>query len=425
MNKLNRGMQFLENLQAKAYRDRDIALSCEGIADDMLEQHSPLYRAIKTQEEYRELGEALRGAMLDSLRQGKPSSMSRFEDPAWYELMNGLCDEIEKSRGRLPFRIPPRPTLGTLPTRRINAMALAPTDSNDFVVAFEPQVFNFLNSMSKIVVTAIPLANRRKGFTYFDADHIEVAARNMHGKGLLELFVEVVISYLVEGKPESGWLIDEQHEMLANELLLYSEIFVMGHEYGHIAAGHLSDASRQKNALQNPDAQEVLYGIVQELEADNLGLGIMLDVAHRKMTEVFEEMSPRERVVDLQTRHMSPRLWGADFFFGCTELLERSLAILWHGDESRRPVGTHPPSWLRRSVVRETLSLGRSQGATVNLRQILERILARIGKDTVHDNPAMKMATTIESILERLWKGAAPLLLLCHERGLRPANDWR
>lgn len=432
MSSKKKAQLYLEELQKEIYSshlciDPD-NLTWEDIAEEIMQQHSPLYRAAVSSKKYRDLGNGLKKVMTEHIRNNRETP-SRFEDPAWYELMVYLSKEIESCADKLPFRIPNRPVFGTLPSHRVNAMSIALPQSNEYLIVFESQMFNFLNSMSKIVARAIPFKGSEGEFSLFSPDDINVDKTYIDNVCITDLFSEVILSYLSQGKSEHGYLLEEKYELLANGLLQYSEIFVLGHEYGHIIAGHLSKGKKQAISLYGKKLEEVVFDMVQELEADNIGLGIMLGVANKELMGNLRMMSDRERNLDEQTRHMSPRLWGGDFFFSCAEVLERSIALLRTGDESNRPIGPHPPAWRRRAVIREIMMVGGgiSHGPTIDMNTILKRILNNEGQEnkSIAVNQRMKMAVIIEQIIETLWKRSQPKLFQSYEEGIRLSPDWK
>jgi hypothetical protein len=178
---------------------------------------------------------------------------------------------------------------------------------------------------------------------------------------------------------------------MANRLIYATELFIMGHEYGHILSGHFSDrSSKVHSALPGDDVNEFGTSWQQEFQADNRGAELMS--AALQIREYPFQMS----------------FVGADFFFICAMLVERGLSILNTGIDTV-PDGndtstTHPPAGLRLAALHLGLETALPKQVYANVRIVSDMLLG---------------------VVEMLWTvAAAPSLHSLHQKRARPSNAW-
>src|SRR5262249_52936489 len=66
-----------------------------------------------------------------------------------------LVQRVESAIRKCGYKLPYRPVVGTLPTREINAQAMADPRSGTDIVAFETGMFNFTDVLARVVAMSL------------------------------------------------------------------------------------------------------------------------------------------------------------------------------------------------------------------------------------------------------------------------------
>jgi hypothetical protein len=172
--------------------------------------------------------------------------------------------------------------------------------------------------------------------------------------------------------------IDSPYDRFTAILRQSMELFIMGHEYAHIILGHLENQDTKKKHLTPQDIYNILFSWDQELEADSLGLPLMLSA-----------MGAGQKY-----DHLDLHYCGAELFFSGYEILERAKCIVkqgnddwyWRGGKEDGRIGDHPPAERRRD----------------NLRELMTK---NYGEESV------KTSSSVEWIIKNLWEQTKPLLI--------------
>jgi hypothetical protein len=309
---------------------------------------------------------------------------TRLEDPFAYSLMLHLLDEIEDAARSLSKHVR-RPIVGTIPTRHVNALAVLVPDCPDYLVIFDPEVFMFALLMSKCVVKALPFRGATSDSMTLSTTDRDVQQQVDGDPEVVERFRDVLLAYLLTGEPGNAqpYLPEEPYGTLAGRLRQSMEIFIMGHEYAHIACGHLSRVKVMGATLAGQSVEEIEWSWDQEYEADALGLRLML------------------HALDKRGYDLAQSYWGADMFFSCLDVVEQAVSILRKGYIVRTASPTHPPTSDRRHALR-TLMRDLHRG----------------------DLAAIALAETLERTVMLLWERTKPRLLLLHQAGQKLAPSW-
>jgi hypothetical protein len=184
---------------------------------------------------------------------------------------------------------------------------------------------------------------------------------------------------------------EREHGALADLLCTSLEYFVMGHEYGHLVAGHLTDADRRAGLV--PGSQEVdalEYSWLQELDADARGLVLGVNALQKA------------KQVDLGLAFA-----GVDLFFSTMDVMDRAVALLRTGEETTLTLGSHPPAQLRRQAAREAL----------------RRLTPPEGAKAVE--AAVGLADAQAHAVEQLWAYTREAILRARQAGWQAAGRWR
>ncbi len=171
----------------------------------------------------------------------------------------------------------------------------------------------------------------------------------------------------------------------------------MGHEYAHILSGHLSKNQKSMSLPGIQNFQEKVYDWEQKLEADRLGMELMLQAMLKHVDD------------------LALRFWGVDFFFSCLEIVERGISVLRTGNENNIRVGSHPPPQMRREFLRTSL-----RNAVPQEGPALKKRFQELADQSIQMGMYLE-----EEILGTLWKVTLPTLRQLYEKGQRPATKWQ
>ncbi|MGW6415424.1 hypothetical protein [Streptomyces sp. NPDC055055] len=301
-----------------------------------------------------------------------------------YSLIHSLADRLEKVLAG-PFT---RPVLGMLSTGEVNAVTLLAPDSPTHIVAFENELLNFANLFAKAVALAIPHEIGDDGWYAFHPDSDDVHRHLRDSPLAVRRFRDVVLAYLIEGKPSKApaYMPSEAVGALSSVLRDGMELFVLGHEYGHVAAGHVADrrVPRRMLGIGSVPVAEIAWRREQEAEADVIGWSLCLAALGRGC--------------GLELSHA-----GVELFFAACEVLNRSVSLLMQGASAPLPASsTHPPAVVRRDLLREHA----------------EKILGEKAR------PLLEYGTLIHEIVDVLWEQTAPVILDLHRQGVVPDARW-
>ncbi|MFH8591634.1 hypothetical protein [Streptomyces rimosus] len=297
-------------------------------------------------------------------------------------IIHSLADRIEKYLPD-PFI---RPVLGSLDTGEINAVTLLAPDARTHLVIFESELFTFANLFSKAVAMAMPFEDAGGGRTAFSVHPDKVRRHLKHSPDAILRFADVVRAYLFEGEPSRARPYHAPHPIDVQAAILRDglELFVLGHEYGHVLLDHLAESQSPRRVPGTADGEltEVTWKWKQEHDADTLGWFLCTKV----MTEKY----------DLAFSHA-----GTELFFSACEVLERALSLLVEGRSEAHPASpTHPPIAERRDALRTLL------------------------RDERQGESAIILGTAIQDIVDILWEPTAPHLLGLLKRGQQPDPRW-
>ncbi|NEK59911.1 hypothetical protein GCU56_18815 [Geodermatophilus sabuli] len=263
---------------------------------------------------------------------------TKYEHPTSYKIAKDLAVSIRQTGGRILRSAPEWPTIATLPTGRVNAMTVRVPGSAAKAILFESSFFTFANLLSKAVAAAMPYADRGDGdYLSFSSDPENIKRRISSEPGVAERFFQAVAAYARFGDPSRapqyalGW----PHSHLAPVFRESMELFVLGHEYGHVIAGHLDPQSTPDIPAEGDfAADELEYSWRQEIVADHFGS--VLSVAAMSSDGYDAALSAS----------------GGDLFFSAMDVMDRAVSLLRYGDESAQKLGSHPPATMRREMLR-------------------------------------------------------------------------
>ena len=385
-----RATQYMEQLQRRVYAGLGI-IPTDHNSDQVKSFQEEFVRKFYDETGGAEPGqsfEEFRRYYLDMFQKAIALTPTPYEEPEWYSLLTDMTSKIEELLKRRAISLDNFPLFGTLPTGRINAMAVAVPHSIHYLILFESGLFGFANLTAKAVVRAFPFQSEDDRKVSFSTKEDDWRQEVKSSPEIIHRFLDVLLAYLVGGNPHKAkpYLLDRKYLNFAGILRESMEYFVLAHEYGHIVKGHFSASNTKKAFPEFGEADELLTSWVQEFEADTFGLEIMLGIM---MQEGFD---------------LSSSFWGADFLFGCIEVIERAAAILRYGRLEETLSTTHPPTTLRRMALQEILK--NSVPA--------ETAVAPLG-----------LSDIVYNILQYFWELCEPTLIKLHQDGIQLAPAWR
>jgi hypothetical protein len=314
-----------------------------------------------------------------------------YEDPAQYYILLNLFEKIEMSAEEISSNLPRRPVVGTLPSGEVNAMAIKVPDSDDFLLVFEDQIFTFANLIAKVVAQSIPFEIKDNVIS-FSMGKEEVNNYFKNNSIAFERFKELIYAYLFYGEPTAApqYFLEGIPMHLADRLRTSLELFIVGHEYSHIILGHVQESKTMVNKAKRIEFNEIIFNWDQEFSADVLGLRLMLGCMLK------------EGSINL------PSFVGADLFFGSLDVIEKSISILKTGSVTNTIHRTHPPTLLRREILRKSINeiFGNSKDGIKMAKGVL------------------MYAETLEYILNLLWDSITPFLYSAYKKGYKLDSRW-
>jgi hypothetical protein len=296
--------------------------------------------------------------------------------------------------------VPRRPLVGHLRTGQLNAVSEpVPGRFGAYLVLFHDQMSFFALLLSQAVAWAMPFrpadANDVYGNMRFKISMDAVTERIEANPEVAARFADIVVTYAVTGSLNQvgDHLVPPGYSGFALMVNSCLEYFVLGHEYAHILLGHLDASPARKGVLPATEAEVLTYSWQQELAADNLGMVLSINTC-----------IDHEGILGLLFGFA-----GIGLFFDALDVMDRAVALLQTGDKNVRQLGSHPPSDLRKQLLRDFLP------------QMAGGKPAKVEKA----HAALEFADAQGEIIRLLWKYARPILLDLHRRGVPTAPTWQ
>jgi hypothetical protein len=313
---------------------------------------------------------------------------SKFQDIQTYALMVDLADKIRSTADAMGLRIPSEPLLASFASGQVNALTIHVPKARRSLVVFEDQMFTFANLFAKVLGQTIVFVGEDEDGPEFSLEHEAMAEQIRSRPEILQRFWEALIAYVVSGRPSEApqyylWGPPSMIGALFREGL---ELFVMGHEFGHIIKSHNSRARQTMLLLDDEEVETIEWNWQQEHAAD--GIGMVLAVG--ALRENYD---------------LALSFAGADLFFSLLELLDRALSLLTTGDENNVRVSpTHPPPAARREAVHD--------------------LLYELVEKPEDAEAAIALTDHLREALELLWHPCRDRLLTLHAQGATPDRRW-
>lgn len=253
-------------------------------------------------------------------------------------------------------------------------------------MVFETGLFTMLHLIAKVIVQAAPVTQDDESLA-FSFDIHEVRAHLDTVPTTTQRLFEVLVAYALTGQPAFArpYLLPQHQANLARVLADAAELFVVGHEYGHVVAGHLEEGTQRTQILGGNPFQEIVQNWASEFEADSIGL-------------LLADMAMKLRGVDSSVSYI-----GSDLFLTCADLLGKAVSTIRSGDPDRGAISpTHPPAHLRRDRLRKN----RSTRAACS-------------------SDAIGFARQVDDVANEMWIRLEPRVRRLHHEGHHLNPRWR
>lgn len=277
----------------------------------------------------------------EAIKFGDIELPTRYDSPMQVRLLEGLVNRIEEAINSLAIEVKEFPHCACIPTGLVNARAvLLPTVDRPFLL-FDSELFLYCHLFAKAFARCLPIVDRKEHISLsIERDLVE---RRIAGTPeLVEHFRDLLYTYAKTGSTSKSKQYDPEPDYVQMLEILRDgmELFVVGHEFGHVQAGHLSELVAHLGL--NSDSLGVgNESHRQEHEADLIGLALTL-----------QAMSSSG--YDAALAYV-----GVELFFISLELAERAHYIIRDGTDiayKDASTETHPSSTERREYLREALS---------------------------------------------------------------------
>jgi hypothetical protein len=228
----------------------------------------------------------------------------------------------------------------------------------------------------------VPFKGRSGDYFEFSWDRDAIANRIELNRELQYRFYQVVAEYALSKRPArtEPYLAEGHYSGLVANLIEAMELFVLGHEYGHVMAGHMNASDVTLRRQAEADGELVEYSWPRELEADSIGVRLLMLGLHKRSKLAIGYW-----------------YWGADFFFTALDVVQRAALLVQYGDETHR-MDTHPPPLVRRQAARL-------------------RMLEMVGLEDFEE--AMHVSSCLEFATDRLWNAVRDAVSALRTYGAR------
>lgn len=334
--------------------------------------------------------EALAEMQRERYAEAKKLCPTRFEDPGLYSLLIDMAKSLEDTAHEVGWELlPERPVFGTLPLGQVNAMAIRVPDSDEHLIVFQVGLFGFINLFAKALAAAFPVKNDAGGGYHLSTDIDDVGSWLERDDTPISRLMDLLGAYVMVGDPHAArqYFVSGATESLSSLLRETAETFILGHEYGHIRAGHLDTHDEVETKLGSESVEVLPRAWKQEAEADLLGMYLTVQTMANKGFDLAMSFA------------------GIDLVFSGFELVGRALNLLVHGrDETMLPSDTHPPPEVRRELLRQQL--------------------AQITDDADQVHGALSLTAVLDAVVAVMWDRIAGVFYDLHSRGAPPASIW-
>jgi len=326
-----------------------------------------------------------------ALREARKTIPTPTEDFNSHVIMKHLARQLGKAARQQKRNLRSMPVYGSLPVGQLNARAIRVPESGEHLIAFHYGVFAFVNLLTKAVAASFRLKRTSSDgelseFSWKVRDFKRSWAKDDEP---LRRLGECLCAYLVVGDANQAdqYFVQAPFHLPAFILRESFELFLFGHELGHILAGHLSRSHDVRQGFGNIEVEAFEAENWQmEFEADSIGMDLAIQAMLNNHCDFVNSYC------------------GVDMAFSAMEIVDLANSTLIHGEPRPAPSSkSHPRHAVRRAFLRELLR---------------QRLGKRAAKQPI------KLGETLEEVLHQMWRHLEPQFKALHGEGERPSPIW-
>jgi hypothetical protein len=270
-NEQTLGEKYLEILQGNQLKERGLLDSWNSLNDiDQGSLEQSLKKIMGLLDISKDHEEQLRDSLQGYLNHKLPT---KYELPLQYSVLMDIAGKIEQSCARITVdktKIP-KPIIGSMFTGSLNACTQVVPGGDEEIIIFDIAFMDFIKNLCNVIASFFMITG--SDTAGLPTDKRDIAKLIESRPEIYGQFRSAIFYYLFFNASFFADMSSLPSTLfcIAREMQESMELFLMGHEYGHIMAGHFDPLYREKISTRyNPDW-------AMEFEADNIGLGLMLD----------------------------------------------------------------------------------------------------------------------------------------------------
>lgn len=214
-----------------------------------------------------------------------PIELPTHYDTDQFGLLKRLIEKIIPAAEEAGIDTSKFPYYSIIPTGLVNACAVKLPCSDRSFLLFDSQVFLYCYLFSKVFAACVPIHNGEEDHYAFELDAVK---RNLedHDEVAFHLH-DILNAYSILKKPmfATPYAPPEKCRSLLSAIYNGMELFLVGHEFGHVYRGHLNNLMPIQ-ALKTVEVYASSREHAQEYEADYVGLVLALLALRRDGFEV-------------------------------------------------------------------------------------------------------------------------------------------
>lgn len=201
---------------------------------------------------------------------------TRYDSPTQYRILDGLVRRIRRAAKRLELEAHDFPHHACIPSGLVNASAVVLPGASRAFVLFDSELFLYCHLFAKVFARCLPIIERGQNLL-ISVDPALVRERIESTPEVLERFIDLLAVYARTGSPSRSkqYPLEADYVHLVTILRNGMELFVVGHEFGHVYSGHLSHLLDRLH-IKSDDLFGESDAHRQEHEADMVGLLLTL-----------------------------------------------------------------------------------------------------------------------------------------------------
>lgn len=282
--------------------------------------------------------EAARLALVEKFKSLEKDMPTKFQDITEYGVIKNVADNMEEDLNKFsnPEKFPKKILLGSLAIGQMNALVLPFTNRDEYIILFQSGLFGFLNLLASVVSLAWPNSKDGTGYSIL-ADPDVIRENILHNRDLKDQFFHILYTTLIEGNPHKmrHFNLNNEQKGFKESILRNAEMFILGHEFGHINRGHFKDRT---NVEQKYGEQTI------NIKNKNWQDEFAADLSGFEYVTAFGTKEPFEFAL---------AYFGVAFFLTCQDIVELALSTFGNNTDTRKGSDTHPSPKLRQQAINE------------------------------------------------------------------------